>query len=48
MALRNLLTFIQAASDPATSVDTINGWAWTAALAVCGFLQPMSEHVWIL
>jgi hypothetical protein len=48
VALRNLLVFIQAADDPAASVSTTSGWAWTATLVVCGYLQPISEHVWIL
>lgn len=48
VALRNLLIFIQAAGDPAASVSTTSGWAWTATLTVCGYLQPISEHVWIL
>jgi hypothetical protein len=48
VALRNVLVFIQAADDPASQASATAGWTWAAVLALCGFLQPLSEHVWIL
>jgi hypothetical protein len=44
-----VLAFVQAAGEPSSSAPSADaGWAWAAALALCGFLQPLSEHVWIL